>query len=380
MHLTKDIMLKTASFILFLGLLWVGVELAKHKPLWGDEVYSQHGVQELSYGKILLGRINEGNNSPLFYLIQKGITDLTGYRLPPQGSWDQKLRVLLRLAPNAVMSLALVLTFYFFARNYALWAGAYGFLTALFSFNVWLYWGEARPYALWFFLTIAQSLLFLYIIKRPEGYLKSWRWLTAVHLLLASTVIFSFLQIAVVSVLLWLLKEKNWKKYVGLFIIPCIMIVYYYFLAPKYKFFFPRTALQLIYPGFPKEWMLFLGLYMIALISSLRKKPRPFEIRKDPNIAVISYMMLTSLILLGAAVVLACFKAGSVLPGQGFEISHRYFIYLTPIGAVAVTLAAIELMKVCQHHRWLKINVIMGLWAFLVISLLRNSLWAMWFF
>lgn len=383
----RRLYLKILSSLLFIILLFIGFHLAEHKPLWGDEVYSQHGIQKLSYAQILLGRIPEGNNSPLFYLIQKGVSDLAGYRLSPE-NWetkiaDPKTRILLRLNPILAMALALTFVFYFFARHYGIWAGTYGFLTALFSYNLWLYWAEARPYALWFFLTTAQSLLFLNIVIEKEIDKINWQWLIAVHFLLAFTVIFSCVQIVVVSFLAGYLTTRDLKKYFWLTLLPCSITIVYYFLAPKFNFFFPKTATQLIFPCFPREWMALFGLYILFLISPFilkAKQNREVNGWQPIDIMGRTYLVFTILMLFSAAMLLGFFKAGAVPEGQGFEMSHRYFIYLTPVGILSTALIVIHFIKACKGHPWLVFNVAMGLWAFLIISFLRNSIWAISFF
>ena len=73
---------KIVSFLLFIILLTVGTSLAKYKPLWTDEIYSQvRSIEKLSYGAILLGPPGEGNTCPFFYLIQKTICDIFHYKV-----------------------------------------------------------------------------------------------------------------------------------------------------------------------------------------------------------------------------------------------------------------------------------------------------------
>jgi len=63
--------------------LAIGFKLAYDKPLWNDEIYTLvSSVSRVSYLDILLGRVKEGNNCPLFYVIQKGICDIARYSIP----------------------------------------------------------------------------------------------------------------------------------------------------------------------------------------------------------------------------------------------------------------------------------------------------------
>lgn len=373
-----------------MGLLFIGFSLARQKPLWVDEVYSQKSLQELSYVEILAGQMPEGNNSPLFYSIQKIISDLVGYRLPSVDYeiqvWDERTMLLLRLSPIAALALAMTFIFYFFARYYGVWAGCYGLLTALFTYNVWLYWAEARPYALWVFLTAMQSLIFVNIIRQKELDRGSWRWLVFVHVLLALTSIFSVLQICAVSLLLWIIKERDWKKYIWLPVISSVICLPYYFLAAQAKFFFPETVTQLIYPCFPLEWIGLLVFYAIFLVvMSLLGPSKLGSARNDENdsiqVVTVGYLAFTVLMFLAAGFVMTLFKMNGVTQAEGGnEISHRYFIYLTPVGIIAVTWAAVHLAGACRGRPWLWITVMIAVWGFLFINILRNCIWAIWFF
>src|SRR5690349_4901213 len=65
--------------------LVIGYHLSLRRPLWNDEIHSQVNVIDAkSYQDIIFFRIRnlEGNACPLFYLIQKGISDLFQYRFP----------------------------------------------------------------------------------------------------------------------------------------------------------------------------------------------------------------------------------------------------------------------------------------------------------
>src|SRR3989338_4552810 len=160
--------LKILTGFLFLILLAIGFVLAVRKPLWNDEIFTQtRNIDQASYAAILTGKIVEGNNCPIFYLIQKGVCDLVQYRFPKvwdSREWefsDLRSQLILRIMPNIFTAGTLAIIFYFFARYYSFGAGVYGLLVALSSLMVWGYWVEARPYPLWFFLTIVQSMLYI---------------------------------------------------------------------------------------------------------------------------------------------------------------------------------------------------------------------------
>ncbi|MCR4337232.1 MAG: hypothetical protein NUV91_05455, partial [Candidatus Omnitrophica bacterium] len=75
---------KILSGLLFCILFSSGILLAHHKPLWNDEIYSQHSsVENISVWRMISGKIPEGNNTPLFYLGQKVISAISGYQTLP---------------------------------------------------------------------------------------------------------------------------------------------------------------------------------------------------------------------------------------------------------------------------------------------------------
>lgn len=123
----KHAVLLALSLLLFFVCFRFGLILAESKPIWNDEFYSQlANVQGLSYGKMMAGQVNEGNNAPLFYLIQKVICDIASYQAPEawvKGDWgysDYYSRILLRVSPVFFMSLAAVFIFYYFSRVYSI--------------------------------------------------------------------------------------------------------------------------------------------------------------------------------------------------------------------------------------------------------------------
>ena len=149
----------------------------------------------------------------------------------------------MRINPIIFMSLSIVMIFYFFNRNYSLLAGIYSLFISMSSFMVWFYWAEARPYALWVFLTTCQSLILLSLINEESFNARLWRLLTFVHILFCFTIIFGIIQIAATTVLLWLFYERRWKKYIGLFLLPLVVSVLYYITSPTFFFQFKATLI-----------------------------------------------------------------------------------------------------------------------------------------
>ena len=417
------------SFGLAIGLLAIclaiGYGLSQQKPLWNDEIYTQvYTLEGNSYKNVLLGRLPEGNNCPLFYLIQKGIGDLFQYRFPQkwQGEWnvvDARGQAILRLGPNVFMSLAIVSIFYFFASYYSWWAGIYALGVSLSSFMVWAYWGEARPYALWFFLTTMQSLLFLRLIREEKPGSSHWGWLVVTHWLLSFTVVFSIAQNIIVSSLLWIAKERNGPsrlfqtsltmfylnstdavntefttstprrcirekcsqgllkrctRYLLLTVVPSCIALYYYSQSLKVKFWFADSPLQLIYANIPQDRILLLIGYALTLLFYSMGKNKE-NVRRILTLFGWDgryYLALSALTFLAAVTLLTAFKLGDTHGREGFAISSRYFIYLTPIGIIATTLFSVHLFRVFKEQTWMRVNLVIGLGGLLIIRFLRT--------
>lgn len=234
----NNFLFQLTAGVLFVVLFAFGLLLAQLKPLWNDELYSQvYSVEKMSYAQILLGQVPEGNNSPLFYLLQKAVCDVAHFQLPFvwEKQWNigqPQAQMILRLMPNFFMSLALAVIFYMIAVEYSWLAGGYAFVTALASSAVWVYWAEARPYALWFALTTLQILCFVRFIRHPKTRQLMRRFLIGIHFLLSITAVFGAVQVFIVSWLLFLFYEKKLTHYVLLLFLP-LALGFYYFLTRR---------------------------------------------------------------------------------------------------------------------------------------------------
>lgn len=365
----------TAVLMIF-GIVF-GLWLAKVKTLWNDEIYTQiYTVEPSSYIDILTLCFEEGNSCPLFYLFQKAVVDISRYPFPKEWTrqWDTASRMLLRLPANIFMTLSVVLIFYFFARYYSWVLGGYALLVSLSSYMIIIFWAEARPYALWVFLTTAQSLLFLKMMREEGEKVSTIRSLIAVHLLLSFSVVFSMIQIAVVSFLLWIWKVRDLKQYVWLTALPVGICLFYFFHSPKFQFWFLEPPSLLIFASIPKDRMLILGGYVVLLLGSFaqRKVKRLKLYAQDASWDGARYLALTSLMLLAACVLMAVFKLREVSPEQGFQISNRYLIYLAPVGSIAVTLFSRDMVKAFKGKIWLQGVVVLGLAALLILRISRT--------
>ncbi len=350
--------------LIFIGCLWTGFWIARHKPLWNDEFYSQvASIHNTSYSDQFLGHIPEGANAPLFYALQKLFLQLIRYQAPsgwPQGHWtnDGASQILLRINPVVFMSLSMAMVFYYFAGEYSLTAGFCSLFFYLSSYTLWVYWAEARPYALLVFLTTLQSVVFLKLMgqKEPAKTRGLWLALAGTNILLSLAFILSLGQILAVSLLGWMFKERDWKKYIGVTLLPAVIILFYYMQAPKYHFFFGLSPDQLIRDNIPRErfqilfiFLIFLSAYFLGQKNPAFKYTPGKEILKP--VLYVSFMMLA---LAATGAVLMCFALHAVSPGQGFLITSRYFIYLTPIGVIATTMLLVSIIKALSPHRLLQ--------------------------
>lgn len=155
------------SFIIFILGLGLGIFFALHKPLWNDELYTQIlTIQPHSYKDILSSHFTEGNNNPLFYLLQKFNGDLWHFYYPhPFHPWMYELSpqalLILRIPSIFYIALSIALIFYFFIQYFSKWTALYSLLICLSTPSLIVFWVDARPYALWFLLTTIQLLVFL---------------------------------------------------------------------------------------------------------------------------------------------------------------------------------------------------------------------------
>lgn len=349
--------LKLTACVLFVLLFTFGLLLSQLKPLWNDELYSQiNSVERISYFQILLGHVPEGNNSPLFYVLQKAICEVTHFQLPLtwQGQWSigqPQAQVILRFMPNFFMSLALAMIFYVFAVEYSWLAGAYAFLTALASSAVWMYWAEARPYALWFVLTTGQILCFVCFIRNPQARLTMWRFLTGIHLFLSITSVFGVVQVFIVSLLLFVFYEKELTRYVLMLFLPLALGFFYFFNAPHYVFRLPDDLTVLIFDHVPIERLALMALCaMGALGLGCVEKTRG-------STALVAHLGMLVVLFFGAtAAIMLCLAMTVDLNWKGFVVPSRYFIFLTPMGIIATVVFFFELIKKIKNHPWLMIN------------------------
>ncbi len=357
--------------MLFVLLFVFGLRLAALKPLWNDELYSQiYSVEKLSYSQILLGQIPEGNNSPLFYILQKGVCDMTHFQLPFawKGQWSiaqPQAQLILRLMPNFFMALALTAIFYALTVEYSLWAGWYAFLTALSSSAVWVYWVEARPYALWFALSFFQLLYFLQFIRQRDKRPQTWQKLTVIHILLSLTAVFGAVQVFIVSLLLFGFYEKKLSRYLLILFLPLAFGFYYFLNAQHYVFCLPPDPGVLMWENFPVERLLLVLLCGIFAVST------GLQNKKELPEVLLPYTILVVLFFGAVLGIMVCFAMTAQLNWKGFVISSRYFIFLAPLGIVLTTVFLFEVFKKLAREPWMIINFSLLAGGLLVLRSLK---------
>jgi hypothetical protein len=298
------------------------------------------------------------------------------------------------------MSLALTLIFYFFSRYYSIGLGVYSFLVSISSWMVWMYWAEARPYAQWFFLTTAQLLILIRLLKeeKDNGYL--WNMLLAVSILLSLTIMFSAAQILVVSSALMLfIKNRKWLREAMIVGLP-LGICYFYYIKSQPLYYWlvnpfatvfqtlsnalnaSRAQLhpasidwQLLNRAFPQEWLWVVVIYALIVFVAIIQKKLSKPQRSQTEIVTRNkrWIYVTGGMLITAVLILKVFQMWTS-QGQGydmFSISERYLIYLTPVGIIGVTLITQDVIEAFRQNHWMRLNAWIIFGGLLVISFLK---------
>jgi hypothetical protein len=350
-------MTKIFTVGLFIVLLYTGFFLAQRKPLWNDEIFTQEqSLDNHSYKDILTLNFIEGNKSPIYYMIQKFTCDIFSFHMPsraPQTSdsipriHDSKGQLIMRIPSNVFMSLGVVLIFYFFVRYFSFSTGLYALTVALTTPMVWVYWVEARPYSLWFLLTVLQLFFAWGTVITEKETSGNRRGLIIVQLLLALTTVASLFQIVIVSFLLWCRKYYR-KEMFWTTVIPIGIALFYYIVAPLFKFktyFFWANLTDAIMP----EHIVIYGLYA-------------FVFWKDPKN---TFFLKTFLLFLASG----CFVLLTHLhtPGIVFGFYSRYLIYLVPVDIMLMTAASYGFFQASKKNTYVLMNVLIVLSGLLFI-------------
>ncbi len=379
---SRNIRILCFSFLLFCICTAIGFFIAKGKTLWRDEIYTQlASVEDLSYADIILFRIKEGNICPLYYLIQKSICAILHYRLPEEVDteyWtfkNPRAQIILRINPILFTSLAITLIFAFFAWGYSFFWGIYSIIVSMSSFMIWAYWAEARPYGLFMFLTTIQTIFFLQLLR--EDNIKTVHFLVflVINILLSLCSIFSIIQIVTTAIILCKKFPRLYKKVLATAAFPSSICVIYYIHSPHYQFWFKDGPLQLISANIPKDRLLLLiilGIYILLQYILGRRHSGQIMFRRDKySLMVSDFLLFTALMLIGYMLVILKFQLGANLLHEGFQISNRYFIGLTPIGIIAFIISSIYLIK-AHNNRVISVFIIIGLTVLLAFRIFRT--------
>ena len=366
------------AFFVWIGGLSLGTHLSQYRKLWNDEIYSQtYSIEPLSYKKILLGHVPEGNNCPMFYVLQKALCDITQYRFPGpwSGQWyvyEPESQIVLRIVSNIFMSTSIALIFYFFVRFYSIHCGLFALLATFATPMVWLYWVEARPYGLLFLLTTLQSLIFMLIMRGKKNFDKEWLWLALTHIALSLTISLGVIQFLITSTLLWIFKERRPYRYLFMTVIPLILSVAYYVRSPKYQFRFRESPWELMVENVPREYFVILLAYLAVACYFMifaRGKKGP-----TMDVGSVQYFLFSGLMFLGASCVLCLlnWKADDV--SDSFAVSSRYFIFLVPVSIIAGTIGVRELWRVFKDDVWMRANVAIAILGLMMLSACKTQI------
>ena len=184
-------MLKT--IYLFIALVIIGLIQSYRTPFWVDETFSKTNMQGNSYLQIIQGKMGEGCNNPLFYLIQKLDGDS-------------------RLFPIICMALAISIVFYVLLKNFNIKYAVLGVVLFLLPKIMWQHFAECRPYSLIVLLTTIQFTL---------HFLKRIKEIAFINILMAFTD-----SICIVPIIMSAFMAG--KKYWWIAILPTIIIAYYF--------------------------------------------------------------------------------------------------------------------------------------------------------
>lgn len=359
--------------LLFILLVSQGAWIASQRPLWNDESSSLIGsTLANSYKAILIGGLGEGNNSPLFYILQKAQCDLFSYHLPQEWvkrHWEGGPAfdlIFLRIQSIIFMSAALSALFYYFSRRNSLLAGVYALAVAITSTLFWVHWTEARPYAVWVSLSVFQILLLLNILENPSSQnKKGWICLSLVHWLMALTITLSVVQIIAVGAALWMFRRPRLIWYVLLVLVPVGICAYYYIHTRHNPYFFIDGPVALINANIPKDRFFIIFISAAVLILQCRGKKCMAHLE-------IKYLVFLLLLLGGFGLVLLKLNLAQAADHKGFQVPSRYFLPLLPAGVVGTVLFSVYLVSAFPSRVW-RAALMVILAAFLVFRFHKTT-------
>ncbi|MBF0571784.1 MAG: hypothetical protein HQL12_07900 [Candidatus Omnitrophica bacterium] len=348
----------------------IGILLARHKPLWTDELHGQQvDIQRTSWPDIISGHTQDANKFPLHIMLQKAFLRLFNYKLA--FVWDgsglvvnSQAQLVLRILPDILMSVALTAIVLFFGYRSGFAGGAVAVLISLSMPMVWLFWAEARPYSLWFMLTVFQSLLFLDTVSKREINMPALPF-AVVHWGLCLTAPLGLIQTIVCQGLLWCAQNKRIKFHLITGLVPLFLGTYYMIAQEKMSMCLFVSWQGIFLRNYPFEGLVFLGMYIILLFLSLHEK----ECRK--------YFLFGRIFLPFCLVFIAIALAGlfytfwKAVP-QSTPVAERHFIFLTPIAIIMTAAVFSDLWLACERLFWRRLGLIIIFAAGLLGQLLTT--------
>lgn len=352
---------------LFAGLFLLGIFLSAHKPLWSDEILTaKHTIPDASYFTIAQGNISgEANNFPLYYVIQKTVMSASHYTLKPewQGEhflFDKKGQIILRIPSNFFIALALSLMVFFFIKRKDTFSAIVSFLLTISSYITWAYWPEARPYALWFGLSIIHGLLLFDIFEEKK--INTFSMLIITHWLLALTSVVSFAQIALANILIFTFINRDFKKLI-LLSTPLPIIFFYLStgmsVTPQIDITGPASLLSVVAPF---EWLtvILIGIIFLAFHKNLITKQ-----------ILLFTTFFFGMLFLAMGIILIAVNRHNTSPFEPV-LYYRHLIFLTPYTIFLTTHILKQLWDYYQHRPWARINVGLFILGLIITTGLRS--------
>ncbi len=360
---------------IFLFGLASGFSVAVRKPLWNDEIYSQvANVDGLSMSAIWRGGVQEGNNSPLFYALQKSVCSVLHYTAGDL--WHQQpfeARIILRILPVMFMSLGLALSFWAFARSYSITTGVVAFLTALGTYLVWGYIAEARPYAMVFFGSVLQAVVLLRALRSGD-LARGWVFVAMAHMFLAVTSSLSVIQITSAGAVLWVAGHRRIWPLLAMVILPlAVGFGYHQLYRVTYHFYFASYGqpLDLVKAAVPEGRLQFLLIVPFFLWVWAR--------RSGEKVCANVWLFLgwAWLTILGYGVFLGYLWVNQKFPtpSPAFEVSNRYMMALAGVSCAAIAVLCEELVR-RPRVLWLRVLMWGGILALILPRLVKVFRWA----
>lgn len=338
----------TLSLLVFFVCFYLGIKMSYARPLWQDELYSLKTILERDLIQILLTPFfylsNEGNDSPVFYVIQKCwilFLQNTPFAI---STTNGELNISTAYAGAALrapwifcFSAAVSCLFFYFHRFYGL---IYAVLALVVFFStpiVFSIWAEMRPYALWVFLSTLHSLFLLQILNAKEKSLKFLVTLAVIHWIFSFTIFLSVIQIfGALLVYLYSVKRKSWKEILLIFVGPIFVCMVYYLVAQKIYHYHLIHPQNVLFGNLQKSRIVIL---LMATIFAVYFK----EMKSLPFIGFV-WLMLTA----GVAMILMIILKTD--PNNlGYMFPTRYFLFMLVPGVILIVHQLSEWRRAKAH-------------------------------